>query len=421
MPDYDWENASTFEQSKGNGAGWAVLLALLATLLLHLGLILWGIQKFVGVEIPPQPEEETIELRLTDTSTTFDEATEPAPIEEVEKPDVEGEAVTSFEEATPSEDSFDLALAPADEVALPDEVELARPPALGLETGTLPEPTIGEVSDAVEPIAGQIADLFPEAKAGQIVVDPGKPVADVHDSEAINEALGRMQGQGGTSVQVSELQGYTGLAEYARMTPGQLSANKATVASDLLFEFNSATLREDARPALLTLAMLIERQPTMHCWVEGHTDLIGSEAYNRELSARRAGAVKTWLVRSLGLPANRIHVRARGKSSPVVLEGSAEDQAPNRRVDLAMRAEPPPAPARAEPVVIEEKPPAPPAPPAQIVEPTPLPEPPTPPRAEVVQPEPAPLEPTPPRAEVVEDTPPPTPIIPKAEPVELPE
>jgi hypothetical protein len=148
------------------------------------------------------------------------------------------------------------------------------------------------------------------------------------------------------------------------MSPGDLQKNKASIGSDLLFEFNSATLRDDARITLLTVAQLIDRNPGMYCWVEGHTDLIGGEESNLRLSRRRGEAVKDWLVRSLQLEPKFIVVRACGMSQPVVSGGSKEEQAPNRRVDIKMRKNPPletevrilEKPARAIIVEEEEKP-----------------------------------------------------------------
>ena len=112
----------------------------------------------------------------------------------------------------------------------------------------------------------------------------------------------------------------------------------------------------------MKLAILIDRNPDMFCILEGHTDLFGGDEYNIELSRRRAEAVKGWLVSALQLEGDRIVVRALGKTEPKVMEGTRDEQALNRRVDILMRKEKPadvpvravveeePPPARAEPV-----------------------------------------------------------------------
>ena len=62
--------------------------------------------------------------------------------------------------------------------------------------------------------------------------------------------------------------------------------------SDLLFEFNSAELRESAKVGLMKLALLMDRNPNLYCWIEGHTDLVGGDDFNLDLSIRRAEAVQ---------------------------------------------------------------------------------------------------------------------------------
>ncbi len=101
------------------------------------------------------------------------------------------------------------------------------------------------------------------------------------------------------------------------------------------------TLKDDARITLLTVAQLIDGNPGMFCWVEGHTDTFGGEEFNFQLSLKRGEAVKNWLVRSLQLDPKFIVVRALGKTEPVVTQGDQNAQAANRRVDIKMRKIPP--------------------------------------------------------------------------------
>ena len=70
--------------------------------------------------------------------------------------------------------------------------------------------------------------------------------------------------------------------------------------------------------------------------VDGHTDNIGGDAYNLELSKRRAAAVKNYLTGTLFLPGDKIETRGFGKTRPILKQGSVEDQAPNRRVEIRM-------------------------------------------------------------------------------------
>jgi OOP family OmpA-OmpF porin len=65
----------------------------------------------------------------------------------------------------------------------------------------------------------------------------------------------------------------------------------------------------------------------------GHTDSIGSDAYNQKLSVRRAEAVKAYLV-SKGIEPNRIYTEGKGKSQPIADNRTAEGRAKNRRVEI---------------------------------------------------------------------------------------
>ncbi len=109
------------------------------------------------------------------------------------------------------------------------------------------------------------------------------------------------------------------------------------VPTDVLFEFNSAELREDAKLSLMKLGALIMQRQDSEFILEGHTDTIGSEAYNRALSVNRATAIRNWLLEALRLDPARIKVKGHGESSPLVREGDAKAQAQNRRVEVTIQ------------------------------------------------------------------------------------
>jgi hypothetical protein len=202
--------------------------------------------------------------------------------------------------------------------------------------------------------------------------------------------------------------------------------------SDLLFEFNSAELRESAKVGLMKIGLLMDRNPDLYCWIEGHTDLVGGDEFNLDLSIRRADAVRTYLIESMRMDASKIITRGFGRYTPLVITGDENEQAANRRVEIRMRKTPPTeeqmkiAPKRA-PIIEEAPPETPPA--APVVEPAPAPAP----RAVLVKPQRAlPLEDLEPpmKAEPVDpslDAPvaqpvdeiPPLPAIPRAAPVEV--
>lgn len=99
------------------------------------------------------------------------------------------------------------------------------------------------------------------------------------------------------------------------------------------FDFNKANIRSDARPVLDEAVKMLKEQGSVHVIVEGHTDSIGSNAYNMKLSRRRADAVKKYLV-SHGIAARRIKTEGFGKTRPVASNDTDEGRAQNRRVEI---------------------------------------------------------------------------------------
>ncbi len=106
--------------------------------------------------------------------------------------------------------------------------------------------------------------------------------------------------------------------------------------NDVLFDFDRATIRPDALPTLEPLLAMLQADPTMSIDIEGHTDWIGSDAYNEGLSLRRAQAVVGWLV-SRGVSRDRISAVGRGESEPVATNQTVVGRQLNRRVEVRRR------------------------------------------------------------------------------------
>jgi outer membrane protein OmpA-like peptidoglycan-associated protein len=105
--------------------------------------------------------------------------------------------------------------------------------------------------------------------------------------------------------------------------------------TDLLFEYDSASLRPEATQALEKLGTLLTRNPAARFRIEGHTDSFGAEDYNLALSLRRAEAVKQWLTGARGIDPGRITTRGLGKARLLVpASESVEGQRLNRRVEI---------------------------------------------------------------------------------------
>lgn len=104
---------------------------------------------------------------------------------------------------------------------------------------------------------------------------------------------------------------------------------------DVLFAFNKAELSAQATPRLDKLANFLRQFPDRKLIIEGHTDSVGGDSYNQELSDRRAQAVQSALVQR-GVTPDRITARGYGKTYPVAENGSAEGRAMNRRVEIVI-------------------------------------------------------------------------------------
>ena len=110
-----------------------------------------------------------------------------------------------------------------------------------------------------------------------------------------------------------------------------------TVQNEVLFDFNSAALRSSSRSALRDMANVFEKYPDTTIRVEGHTDSIGTAAYNERLSERRASTVANYL-EDLGVRSARIRALGYGKSQPRATNNTAAGRQLNRRVEIHVKA-----------------------------------------------------------------------------------
>ena len=105
--------------------------------------------------------------------------------------------------------------------------------------------------------------------------------------------------------------------------------------SDVLFRSGSYELLPAARERLAKVSGIILAYPSLHLAVEGHTDSVGGDEYNQNLSEQRAQAVRDYFVQQ-GLTANSIEARGFGKTEPIASNDTAEGRAQNRRVELVL-------------------------------------------------------------------------------------
>ncbi len=105
--------------------------------------------------------------------------------------------------------------------------------------------------------------------------------------------------------------------------------------SDILFDLNKATLKPGAEANIRRIAAVLKQYPEHQIAVEGHTDSLGTDAYNQRLSEQRAEAVRTALVAG-GVDATKISARGFGESQPVADNGNAAGRQQNRRVEVVV-------------------------------------------------------------------------------------
>jgi OOP family OmpA-OmpF porin len=112
-----------------------------------------------------------------------------------------------------------------------------------------------------------------------------------------------------------------------------LEKGKKVVVRGINFEFGKATLTADSRPIMEDAYKALTANPDMNVEISGHTDFVGSEAFNQNLSLRRAQTVKNWLV-NRGISSNRMKTVGRGENEPVADNGTDDGRSENRRIEF---------------------------------------------------------------------------------------
>ena len=105
--------------------------------------------------------------------------------------------------------------------------------------------------------------------------------------------------------------------------------------SDVLFDTGSYTLKPGAREKLAKISGILLAHPGLTLQIEGHTDSVGSDEYNQQLSERRAGSVQDFLVQQ-GVAAASVTAIGFGKTEPVASNDTSEGRQLNRRVELVV-------------------------------------------------------------------------------------
>ena len=110
-----------------------------------------------------------------------------------------------------------------------------------------------------------------------------------------------------------------------------------TFASGLLYDFDSDAIRPEAGQNLKNLALSLNKYPTTELVIVGHTDALGTTAYNQDLSTRRANAASGYLTTN-GVRSTRMHASGRGEMESIASNGTEAGRQQNRRIEVAIFA-----------------------------------------------------------------------------------
>ena len=110
-------------------------------------------------------------------------------------------------------------------------------------------------------------------------------------------------------------------------------ASKVTYAADAFFDFDKSVLKPEGKAKLDDLVSKVQGVNLEVIIAVGHTDSVGSDAYNQKLSVRRSESVKAYLV-SKGIEKNRVYTEGKGEKQPVADNRTKEGRAKNRRVEI---------------------------------------------------------------------------------------
>jgi OmpA-OmpF porin, OOP family len=415
---YSWSDmrgGGTYRLPGPEHLGWWAAVAMLVSILLHVAVFLLLDRMKVALRFEQERELKTaaVDARVEVRPADYDDALTP---EETVTPPVDTASLLEeidLLEALPKDAEIDI----KPDLKEPEYALRMQNPAMQGDPAAVAMQVSSNLDiEADLPELGRQPESMRPAEIGQVTVDPGAVQVDDDSLGKFTDELLKKGANG--KVENGALDGIASLDALLDLPPNILLSKKTMLPSDLLFEFNKAELRESAKVGLMKIALLMDRNPDLYCWIEGHTDLVGGDEFNLELSIRRAQAVKSYLVDSLRMDDSKISTRGFGRYEPLVIEGDEQAQSVNRRVEIRMRKNPP---TREQMRIAPKK--------AAIVEEAPVPEatppvsqapPPAPPRAMLVPPQRAlPVEeppPAAPRAEPVEVIPP-LPDVPRAQPI----
>lgn len=177
----------------------------------------------------------------------------------------------------------------------------------------------------------RLAQMRAAAKADDAKVAEGQHERDrIQLAARTNEVNTAVQQRDQANEQASRLQ-----AEIDKLKATPTSRGLVLTLGDVLFDTGKAQLNPGAAFKLDQLAQFLNEHPDRRVQIDGFTDSVGSEAYNQDLSQRRADAVKAALL-SRGVDPSRVSTEGYGKAFPVASNNEAGGRQLNRRVEVVI-------------------------------------------------------------------------------------
>jgi outer membrane protein OmpA-like peptidoglycan-associated protein len=175
-----------------------------------------------------------------------------------------------------------------------------------------------------------------QADAAQAVKDRAAAVAQQRAAEAETQKARQAAAQ--AEAEKAQLRAQL-LAQLNSILQTRDSARGLIVnMSDVLFDTGSYTLKPGAREKLAKISGIVLAHPGLTLQIEGHTDSVGGDEFNQQLSERRADSVRDFLAEQ-GVAASSITARGFGKTQPVASNDTAEGRQRNRRVELVVNGD----------------------------------------------------------------------------------
>lgn len=179
-----------------------------------------------------------------------------------------------------------------------------------------------------------------EGKPIKVTDANGKPVSSADSAAAISAAVASAAAAAGPldSTAGSPTAPSASPAAAGKVNLFDAISTKGRVATHgVLFDSGSDRIREESVPTLQEIGDMLTAHPELKLEIDGYTDNVGSAAANRTLSAKRAAAVKQYLVAKFGIAAARLTSRGFGPANPIASNDTPDGRDANRRLELVRK------------------------------------------------------------------------------------